>query len=243
MKDYLLSIDNGNSSLKYKLYSASDFKTLSQGYPLSKCIEENNLSAKNTNVIIANVNSDINELKNFSCLDVKTFFKNNKFLDMPVNYTETIGVDRLVSCYYIFKKLPLKLPCLVIDAGTFLTCDLLSSKGFEGGYILPGIQTMLKSYQNGKQLPVMKLKTAFNKVKSNQNQFENLPHSTEEAILNGVFNMYTQFFNRFKEQQNLKNVIITGGEASYIQTLFNGEIIDDLNLKSLLFIYQQVGLK
>lgn len=84
-----------------------------------------------------------------------TFEFNPTFFGMPVNYQNTLGNDRLVTSHLVFDLIKNDLSpdkAILIDAGTFVTIDFISNKGFEGGYILPGPETLLKSYLRGEQL-------------------------------------------------------------------------------------------
>jgi type III pantothenate kinase len=50
-----------------------------------------------------------------------------QFFDMPVQYTKTLGDDRLISSYSIFKNSKPHEKILIIDAGTFITTDLITT--------------------------------------------------------------------------------------------------------------------
>jgi pantothenate kinase type III len=95
---------------------------------------------------------------------------------------------------------------LIIDAGTFMTADIIESKGFMGGYIFPGSKTFLQSYSLGKQLPVIK------KIESN----EALPHSTEEAISMAHEIYLDSVLKELMNKHSPKKVIITGGDGEKI---------------------------
>jgi type III pantothenate kinase len=58
---------------------------------------------------------------------------------------KTLGKDRLAAAVGAWALFPGK-QCLIIDAGTCITCDVLSDKGvFLGGNISPGIDMRLKA--------------------------------------------------------------------------------------------------
>lgn len=140
------------------------------------------------------------------------------FFEMPVHYSETLGDDRLFAGYYVFKKLKPNESALVIDAGTFITIDVVSSRGFEGGYIFPGVRTFLSSYGKGAHLPVL-----------NENltvKLEVLPHSTEEAILGAKEIYLNSILKGIVNQTMPSKIFITGGTGEYIELK-----VKELNLK------------
>lgn len=137
--------------------------------------------------------------------------KEGQFLDMPVNYTETLGKDRLYQAYKIY-KLALKDPSknfALIDAGTFITLDLINSKGFQGGHILPGISTFLSSYRKGHDLPALDESI----VDMSPNA---LPTSTQGAIMGGLKLYLSSCIKEFLESQNVDHCMITGGSSDFI---------------------------
>ncbi|MBY0413287.1 MAG: type III pantothenate kinase, partial [Bdellovibrionales bacterium] len=87
--------------------------------------------------------------------DLKTKRTKDHFFDMKVNYAETLGDDRMIAGYGVFKKIKSNEKILLIDAGTFITCDIITNIGFEGGYIFPGINRFLKTYGESAQLPTL----------------------------------------------------------------------------------------
>ncbi|MBF0313214.1 MAG: type III pantothenate kinase [Oligoflexia bacterium] len=87
-------------------------------------------------------------------VDLALYRKEKSFLDMPVDYSNSLGEDRLYQSYYLYKKS--STPKVLIDVGTFTTVDYISEHGYEGGYIFPGPQTFLDSYARGANLPVIK---------------------------------------------------------------------------------------
>lgn len=132
------------------------------------------------------------------------------FFDMPVNYAETLGDDRLIGGYYLFKKLTAAVErFLLIDAGTFITMDVVSPKGFEGGFIFPGVKTFLFSYGKGAQLPVLK---------NAKSQMKELPHTTEEAILGAKEFYLSSVLESIVRQTMPSKIFITGGSGELIET-------------------------
>ncbi len=107
------------------------------------------------------------------------------FRDMPVNYADTLGEDRLFQSYFIYrqqKHLLSRYTLALVAAGTFTTIDFVGQDGHQGGFILPGNQTYLDSFERGALLP--KLQSADADIQPDLTQ--GLPTTTETAILMGL---------------------------------------------------------
>ncbi|MCF8058731.1 MAG: type III pantothenate kinase [Bacteriovoracaceae bacterium] len=127
------------------------------------------------------------------------------FKGMPVHYSATLGHDRLALASLAYHWLQKEV--IIIDAGTFITVDCVSLDGFIGGYIIPGITTLLKTYQNGEQLFTAQLET------SNNQQW---PKNTQEAISCGSKLLVDALFEKIATLTNNKSVILTGGSADLL---------------------------
>jgi type III pantothenate kinase len=94
------------------------------------------------------------------------------------NRPESLGADRIADCLYAFKKYPRE-TCIIIDAGTAITVNVLTGEGiFDGGFIFPGPGTQLRSlHEMTSQLPHIDRVTA-------SDDFP--PHATETAMTGGV---------------------------------------------------------
>lgn len=155
------------------------------------------------------------QILNFDYIDLNSFKKDQRFFDMPFDYTETIGIDRLVASYFAFKQSAVK--TAVIDAGTFITMDIVDSHGFQGGFIYPGIKTFLESYNRGENLKAIEFKFS---------EKTSLPHSTEEATLFATQNYLSSILESFIKKTSPSKIILTGGSMVIFEKLIN-----ELNLK------------
>ncbi len=207
----LITVDNGNSNPHVGIF---------QDGVLSNVIPLKNYSPRPDDFILA---SDVGPPLPFTpTYDLKSkrhTQKHSFFFDMPVHYTETLGDDRLFFSYLLFKRFqePSKKNILAIDAGTFITMDLIGPEGFMGGYIYPGINTFLSSYAKGSKLPVLTEKRL---------TINDLPHSTEEAIFSAA-DIYLESILLSTIKKTSPDVIcITGGSLEFIKNK-----IEKLNLK------------
>ncbi len=205
----LITIDNGNTNPHVGIFQ--DEKLLSV-IPL-----KNYQPKENDFIIASDVGAPLTLTPSFD-LKAKRHTKNNPyFFEMPVNYSETLGDDRLILGYLAFKKIKQKEIVLVIDAGTFITMDIVTENGFQGGYIFPGIKTFLASYTQGSKLPILTQK---------EFDLKDLPHSTEEAIL-GAMNCYLEsILGSIIKKTSPSKIVITGGGLNIIKA----EVLK-LNLK------------
>ena len=142
------------------------------------------------------------------------------------NYTtpSTLGDDRLALVAAAGKKYP-KQNCLIIDAGSCLTFDLLTAKGvYLGGAISPGIQMRFKALHTftGK-LPLC----------TPEGQNNTVGTSTQEAIATGViqgviYEIEGQI-NALSQKYTPLTVILTGGDALHLSKTVKNTIFAEPN--------------
>lgn len=203
----IITIDNGNTNTSVGIFKDG---TLTQVIPFKNYIKN-----PNDFILISSVGAPL-DLK--PSVDLKKFRSPTSFFDMPVSYSQTLGEDRLVASYYIYKKLNPKEKVLLIDSGTFMTCDLISHNGFEGGYILPGLDKFLSLYSQGKQLLTF---TKTDIVDFNLNG--NLPQNTKDAILEATKLTLKSALLNIISAASPDRIILTGGNANEIKKLISLE--------------------
>ncbi len=147
-----------------------------------------------------------------------------------------IGEDRLLNAAAAFGLF--NQTCVVVDAGTALTVDLVDGSGtFHGGAILPGASTMLAALATQTaQLPEVGL----------QKPQEPVGHNTQEAIRSGVYYGLRGAVRELVEQYatqigQFPLVVATGGDAGLLFEEF--DLIDrrvpDLTLRGVARAWQQ----
>jgi len=146
--------------------------------------------------------------------DIKVPLKNN------YRNPKQVGQDRLV-CAFAAKQL-YGSPAIVIDFGTAITLDVVSSKGeYEGGIIVPGIRLSAESLFN---------KTALlPDIKTIKGPRSLIGKDTQESILSGLFYGYGSMCGGLIDQisQKMKgrpNVIVTGGHTELIKKFISKKI-------------------
>lgn len=132
--------------------------------------------------VIRSIQQDLDRaLSNSSYINKVFFVKYHKNLPVNIRYEnpDTLGADRIANLLYSLKKYR-KENVIIIDAGTAITIDILSSeKEFVGGFILPGVMTQMNSlHENTSELPL---------VDYDADLVTFPPSSTQSAIVSGVY--------------------------------------------------------
>lgn len=141
-----------------------------------------------------------------------------------------VGEDRLLNAAAAFDVM--KQACVVVDAGTAITIDLVDGEGtFHGGAIAPGAQMMLDALnQRTAQLPEVAFETPA----------ECVGHNTIEAMRVGAFygmrGMLRELLDQYAEVLgSYPAVIATGGDGAEIFKTFDlvDRFVPNLTLNGL----------
>lgn len=148
---------------------------------------------------------------------------------------KTLGADRVVLAAGATLKYP-EQNRLVIDAGTCITYDFISSEDvYYGGAIAPGLQLRFKSLNDyTSRLPLLQISYGYSLIGD----------STESSILSGVINgvLYeiNGFIASYKEQFGTLTVILTGGDSIFLAERLKNSIFAQPNfLTESLFLHHQ----
>lgn len=222
MMENLLTIDSGNTNTTVGLYSKGSLELCS----LEEFDPE--INKKISTVLYSNVGDNFRKWDGPKFINIKNYLKDNVLLDMPVNYSETIGDDRLAASYWAFKnwiKSRKVNRVMVIDAGTFTTIDLITQDGFEGGHIFPGTRTLIDSFKGGANLPELDL--------GKQIQDKLIPKSTEEAMKCSIQLAERGLYEKWWDLFHPEVIILSGGLASWHQDYFPPELVLKPNIVHL----------
>lgn len=217
----LITIDFGNTNPHAGLFQKHQEWQLIKVVPfkeLSLYLDQLQMTPDNSSMVVCEVKAREEELEplqhqGFFLTRVKEYWRGTKFAGMPVHYANTLGEDRLIQAFYAFKKI--KENILLIDAGTFLTMDVITTSGFQGGYIIPGIETYLSTFEKGEQLKAVGL---------DQNISFALPKSTSEAMRDSYYG-FAALAQKLIQEHKIQTVLITGGKCTLWKKIF-----DDLAL-------------
>lgn len=171
--------------------------------------------------------------------NLKSLRNHQQLFEMPIHYSESLGDDRLALGYYAYQKLTdQEIESIVtIDAGTFTTVDLITSNGFQGGYIFPGPTTLQKSYHQGRQLS--------QHIKSVQ-PHDQAPQNSEEAISFAIELMMIDPILKIIQKWKPTKVLLCGGAhvlyLNAIKAIVPVEVVDNAIHLSLFHVAQKANM-
>ena len=139
---------------------------------------------------------------------------------------ETLGYDRIAAAVGAYTICPGK-NVLVIDAGTAITYDIVTSKGeFLGGNISQGLEIRFKSLN--------KYTTRLPHLERPDELPPLVGSSTNEAIQSGIINgllfEMDGFIGAISQKYPKLQVVLTGGDAKYFVGKLKNSIFVDPNL-------------
>ncbi|MDD2529839.1 MAG: type III pantothenate kinase [Bacteroidales bacterium] len=216
-----LVVDIGNTRTKIGVFHNRDIVYYEAFYNITaKDIEKVLLNFPNTNKsIISSVGKLNTEFKDFLHTRLLVLEFNNQ-LKVPITnkYTtiSTLGKDRLAGVVGVRELFP-NTNCLVIDAGSCITIDLIDNKGvYYGGSISPGINMKYKALNTfTSSLPLL--------IDNFLNQ-EIIGNSTDSSIISGVMNGTVMelkgFIDYYTNRYSDLKVIFTGGDSKILQNYF-----------------------
>jgi pantothenate kinase type III len=218
----LITLDFGNSNPHAGL-----FQKINNNWELLKVVPLNELhlylsqfemSAHNSSVVVCEVKAREDEIetlqeKGFLITRVKDYWKGSRFAGMPVNYATSLGEDRLIEAFYCYKKDKDKVPTLIIDAGTFVTMDIVTQNGFQGGYIIPGAENYFETFARGEQLKSVPLNLTFTHT---------LPIETAAAITES-YSAFAALAKKLVSDHQIQKILLTGGLTSLWEAFLQDE--------------------
>jgi type III pantothenate kinase len=246
MLEYYLTFDIGNTNQSVSLFDKNEKFIKKTTYEkVDKLVKEYDLT-------IGNSFGCVSSVKDSNLIDIpfkhqlsRRLLMHKKFLEMPVHYAETIGDDRLVNAYFLFKQ-NLKTK-VIIDAGTFTTIDFVDENGLHGGYILPGLNSIKSTYKQGENL-----KRFVDTTKLVKDYSKQTPQDTQASIEQGVLASFYFPIKGLVKQFGPEQVVVTGGDGELIAQFlkdfakssnFTLQYGPDLIHRSLCFIAKRIHRK
>lgn len=218
-----LVIDVGNTRVKVALFEQnslfySDSFELKEIFDRLKFIGETHKIKQAIISSVANI-SDF-DLKKIQNLFPLVFLSQTTKVPFVNKYAtkKTLGVDRIALASAAVLKYP-NINVLVIDAGSCITYDFVSSKGvFKGGSISPGISMRYRALsQFTDKLPLL---SPIKNISIIGNSTESAIHS---GVLNGVVAEINGIIKEYKLQYEKLTVVLTGGDTNFLaKRLKNG---------------------
>lgn len=240
----ILAIDCGNTRLKYAWFDESVAgKVTALGYndlaALDGLLEaERAQSGQPDRVVIANVAGDMVRgalAKSLQSLSVEPHWIRAQTRQCGVvnHYDDPgqLGSDRWAAL--IGARARERRACLVINAGTATTIDVLSAAGdFQGGLILPGLDLMRQALATGTAgLPL---------AEGRNTEF---PHNTADAIWNGCLAAQVGAIEHMRRKlPESAACLLSGGTAQLLFPALNMPcvVVDNLVLEGLAQIAMEI---
>ncbi|MBI9070022.1 MAG: type III pantothenate kinase [Melioribacteraceae bacterium] len=233
----LLALDIGNTFIKYGIYERNNllrFTRVKHNRFNSINFNEFKISEVAVSSVVPKVEEEISKsvLERFN-ISPYHIDKNNT-LGITLNYSSvtTLGIDRICAAVGAFYSSDNSSNIIYADLGTATTINYVIDGAFEGGLILPGLETMINSLNlNTAQLPKVDL--------SQYNNF--IGKDTPDCIISGIINSTICVIEKSVSQLNTRTkLIITGGNAKFIEPHLDleYEFIEDLVLRGVKKIFE-----
>ncbi|PZD77780.1 type III pantothenate kinase [Mesonia sp. K7] len=238
-----LIIDIGNTQIKLAIYQNHQIlnKQIVQKSDFIKSLENIFSEYKITQSILSSVTNVTDEAISF-------LEKNTSLLLLsattPVSFRNlyktpiTLGIDRIALTAAAVEKYPQQ-NCLIIDAGTCITYDLINKNNeYLGGIISPGLLMRAKAMHHfTDKLPLVDFHES-------ETFSENIGKTTQENIWLGVVKTTTieidGLIDEYRQDFSDLTVILTGGDGEFLSNRLKNSIFaaDNFLLDGLNYILE-----
>lgn len=235
----LLAIDAGNSRIKWGIHQNGAWRqhgaiATAEAEHLAEALKR---MPRADRVVIANVAGDAVARKLAGAIGsgVAAYWAVSRAEQCGVRSSyaapEQLGPDRwaaLIGARHLYAG-----PCVVVNAGTTMTVDALSSESiFLGGFIVPGYELMRGA-----------LATSTAQLELSDGAFTFFPDNTGDAIASGALNALAGAVDRMRRYvvetgEDDPVIVLSGGNANLLVPRLNdgAQVVDNLVLEGLLQI-------
>ena len=222
---YNLVIDIGNTNSKLAVFNSKELVHYErlielENKKLAAIIEKYHIK----NATVSSVDKDSEELGKFLAQSVNYIPFNTQIAAGIKNKYQslaTLGLDRwakviAANCLYKNKN------CLMIDAGTCITYDVLTADAvYFGGSISLGINMRFKALNHYTgRLPLVNWDSKVEDIP----QGSNTTNAIKNGVLQGVVNEVEGFIALENNNYNDLKIIITGGDADFLNKQLKNSI-------------------
>lgn len=205
-----LVFDIGNTRTKWALFDGERLVEMGVGTPRATLLEEKPLQ-----MLTAITGGEEPPVKNCPCLTAQ-LLTDHPELPVSLNYhtPDTLGADRIAAACGAYMHT--HCPCVIIDAGTCIAIDYITSEGiYEGGAILPGLRMKFEALHTfTARLPLLE-------YDKSEEPIALTGKSTHESIMAGVVAATRLELKGFVDSYCALNsqvrVILTGGDAECLK--------------------------
>jgi type III pantothenate kinase len=218
-----LVIDIGNTNTKIAVFEQDELVAIKQyqnhEVNIAELLDKHNISK----TIISSVKKERAEWETVLDEKVKVVYFSTEMTTGVKNHyltPKTLGPDRLAGVIGAAYTYPGQ-DNLVIDGGTCITYDFIDAGlNYSGGSISPGLKMRYKAlnYYTA-ALPLFNEDNAFNKAAGN-----NTRTAITSGVQNGIKYELEGFITSYKQDNNKLNIILTGGDGIFFDTLLKNSI-------------------
>jgi type III pantothenate kinase len=137
---------------------------------------------------------------------------------------KTLGIDRVALVAAASTLFPNQ-NCLVIDAGTCITYDFLTSDNeYLGGAIAPGLEMRYKSLHTfTAKLPKLSIKVPDNSTGKSTDE------SIHSGVVFGIIHEIEGVINQYRQNYSDLTVVLTGGDSNFLSKQLKSGIFANQN--------------
>ncbi len=230
---YFLIIDQGNTLTKVALFKETELQCIKhyETFTKKEITDFFNDLPVSKEIITAGIISSVAEGE----IHVTDFIPEIKWLlfdeftRLPVTNSysskSTLGKDRISGVIAAANLFPER-NVLVIDAGTAITYDIITSEGeYKGGSISPGISMRFRALNNFTgRLPLLKPEVPKALTGTDTNT------SILTGVMNGALFEAVGFINKYESEFDNLITLITGGDVKYFDRIIKSNIFAHQNL-------------
>lgn len=220
-----LVIDIGNTNTKLAVFNAREIIHYQQVEELDDVFLTEVIETYQVkNAAVSSVNSDVKELGDFLNQKVRYIPFSTAVTGKIKNHYETLatlGQDRWAKVMAANGLFPGK-NCLMIDAGTCITYDLLTTNSeYFGGSISLGIKMRFEALHHfTERLPFVN----WNREEINIPEGTNTNNAIKNGVLKGVINEVEGFIHSANKKNEGLMVVLTGGDADFLNKQLKNSI-------------------
>jgi type III pantothenate kinase len=216
-----IAVDFGNTIAKVAIFREGALQD-KHFFPDSASLQVYLQRSPAENIIVSSVSFPATEILSWAPVTEKKIILSHT-LSLPVKLKyktpETLGVDRIAAVCGALEIYPNQ-NCLIIDAGTCITFDLLDrERNYWGGAISPGISMRFEAmHKFTAKLPLVKA------IGEPPLVGDNTESCLQSGVINGAKAEIEGIILKYRQQFPDIRVILCGGDASLFENLSNQSI-------------------
>ena len=218
-----LVIDIGNTNTKIAVFEQDELVHISHYQNQDIKIQDILVEYHITKAIISTVKKEHAGWESVLEEKIKVIYFSTEMTTGIKNHyltPKTLGPDRLAGVIGAAYTYPGQ-NSLVIDGGTCITYDFVDADlNYSGGSISPGLKMRYKAlnYYTA-ALPVVDEDSSFDNISGN-----NTLSAITSGVQNGIKYELEGFISSYKKDKNELNIILTGGDGIFFDTLLKNSI-------------------